>query len=263
MCTAPLDVVKIRLQLQVSGHKYNGILQTMRVITKEEGLVALWKGNVPAAIMYVMYGATQFSSYTMYNTLLTELQEDYNVHLSPASHSFLLGSLAGCTSTFISYPFDLLRTRFASEAKFSKLSHTFKSIHQNEGIFAFFKGCNTAMLSLSLYTGLMFWSYETSRILSSTINMYQPIVEPVCGFSAGVFAKSIVFPLDLVRRRLQVNRAKNKNFILTGLNVVKKEGIKGLYKGFFVSIIKNAPTTAISFWTYEYVLRTYKKKIAS
>lgn len=261
MCTAPLDVVKIRLQLQVSGDKYKGILQTMKVITKEEGMLALWKGNVPAAVMYVLYGAAQFSSYTIYNNWLTELEKEYKLPIGPASHSFIVGSAAGCTSTLISYPFDLLRTRFASDTKFSKLSSTLKTIYRDEGLLALFKGVNTAVVSISLYTGLMFWSYETTRMISSKINVYQPIVEPICGFAAGIFAKSIVFPLDLVRRRLQVNKLKNKNFLVTGLNVVKVEGLKGLYKGFFVSIIKSAPTTAISIWTYEHVLRLYKEEV--
>ncbi len=263
MFTAPLDVVKIRLQLQVSGDKYDGILQTMRLIAKEEGVLALWKGNVPAAVMYVLYGAAQFSSYTVYNNWLTDFEQQYKLRIGPASHSFILGSAAGCTSTLISYPFDLLRTRFASEPTFSKLSSTLRSIHHHEGPSAFFKGVNTAMLSISLYTGLMFWSYEVSRSISSKINIYQPVVEPICGFAAGVFAKSIVFPLDLIRRRLQVNRSRNKNFIITALNVVKVEGLRGLYKGFFVSIIKNAPTTAISIWTYEHVLRLYKEEVIS
>lgn len=260
MCTAPLDVVKIRLQLQVEGNKYRGIIQTMKVIAKEEGLAALWKGNVPAAAMYVIYGAAQFSSYSMYNNWLSALQKEHDVHIGPAFHSFLLGSLAGCTSTLASYPFDLLRTRFASETKFSKLTSTIRDIHRNEGGLALFKGVNTAMLSISLYTGLMFWSYEVSRIFSSSIDLYQPIVEPLCGLCAGVFAKTAIFPLDLVRRRLQVNKSKNRNFLITGLNIVKVEGLRGLYKGLIVSLIKNAPTTAISIWSYEYVLRLYQKE---
>ncbi|CCH42405.1 Mitochondrial aspartate-glutamate transporter AGC1 [Wickerhamomyces ciferrii] len=258
MCTAPLDVVKIRLQLQVSGNKYQGILHTVKVIAKEEGMLALWKGNVPAAVMYILYGAAQFSSYSMYNNILSDLQTQYNYHIGPASHSFILGSLAGCTSTIISYPFDLLRTRFANEPKFSKLSTTVSNIFKEEGALGFFKGVNAGMVSISLYTGLMFWSYEISRMVSQSSQKYQPILEPLCGLSAGVFAKSVVFPLDLIRKRLQVNKAKNQNFIKAGLKVVKVEGVKGLYKGFLASIIKSAPTTAISIWTYEHFLRVYK-----
>src|SRR5277367_5695444 len=67
-CIAPLDVVKIRLQLQphslsdplsyrgIKGPIYKGAFSTIRAIVKQEGIRALWKGNIPADILYVCYG---------------------------------------------------------------------------------------------------------------------------------------------------------------------------------------------------------------
>jgi hypothetical protein len=65
IAVAPIDLVKIRLQLQrnhVGGFaqglagpkslpKYTGMWQTMRTVAAEEGCLALWKGNVPAQLM--------------------------------------------------------------------------------------------------------------------------------------------------------------------------------------------------------------------
>ncbi len=44
---APLERVKILLQIQGmrNSTKYNGVLQTMAVVTREEGFMKLWKGN--------------------------------------------------------------------------------------------------------------------------------------------------------------------------------------------------------------------------
>lgn len=258
MSTAPLDVVKIRLQLQISENKYKGIINTMKTVAKEESIRALWKGNVPACIMYIIYGAVQFSSYSFYNRELSALQHRYNIPTGPATHSFILGTLAGCTSTFVSYPFDLLRTRFIHESHtFSKISNTVRSIFKNEGKLALFKGLQPALVSISLYTGLMFWCYESARIVSDKIGVYKQIVDPTCGFIAGVFAKTVVFPLDVIRKRSQINVLDNPNFIITGIRIVRNETIRGLYKGFLVSLIKNAPTTAISLWTYQSILRLY------
>lgn len=253
--TAPLDVVKIRLQLQVDGDKYKGILRTMRTIAAEESAFGLWKGNVPASAMYVIYGATQFTTYSVCNNWLSKWEREYGVDAGPGVHSFVLGCVAGCTSTVVSYPFDLLRTRLANSPSFLNLYTTVGCILKEEGTVGFFKGCRTAMVSLSLYTGLMFWCYETSRIVASSINMYPSIVEPVCGFGAGVFAKAVVFPLDLVRRRIQVDTKKSKSLWKTMESVVKGEGVRALYKGFTVSLIKNAPASAISLWSFEYVIR--------
>ncbi len=65
IAVAPIDLVKIRLQLQrnhvgdfaqgLAGSKslpkYTGMWQTMRTVAAEEGCFALWKGNVPAQLM--------------------------------------------------------------------------------------------------------------------------------------------------------------------------------------------------------------------
>jgi solute carrier family 25 thiamine pyrophosphate transporter 19 len=210
--------------------------------------------------MYVIYGSVQFSSYSFYNKEFSAFQEKFDINVSPSTHSFLLGSSAGCTSTFVSYPFDLLRTRFVQEShKFRKIPSTIKEILQEEGGLAMFKGLQPAIVSISLYTGLLFWCYERSKTISSNIGLNSKFVDPACGLISGTFAKTVVFPLDVIRKRSQVNKFKNPNFLRTGANIVKVESIRGLYKGFLVSLIKNAPTSAISLWTYQSFLRLYLK----
>jgi solute carrier family 25 uncoupling protein 8/9 len=50
IATLPLDTAKVRLQIQSKSSvvgalpKYNGFLGTMKTITAEEGMLALWKG---------------------------------------------------------------------------------------------------------------------------------------------------------------------------------------------------------------------------
>ncbi|GMF05437.1 unnamed protein product [Ambrosiozyma monospora] len=114
--TAPLDVVKIRMQLQgyQPNIRYTNSLTTLSSIIKKEGTQALWKGNIPAEIMYIIYGATQFTAYSTLNTLVSKVERDEGVKITPGLHSLMLGSIAGCVSTSVSYPFDVLRTRLAS-----------------------------------------------------------------------------------------------------------------------------------------------------
>jgi hypothetical protein len=64
MVTAPLDVVKIRFQLQDSTNpKYTSISHAVRNIMKEESITGLWKGNIPAVYLWISYSAFQFSAY--------------------------------------------------------------------------------------------------------------------------------------------------------------------------------------------------------
>lgn len=224
-------------------------------IFKKEGLAAFWKGNVPAEIMYILYGATQFTSYTVFSKALTQFESTYRLDLQPSSHLLLVGMSAGLTSTIITYPFDLLRTRLAanSDRQFLSMRTVVKQIKDTGGIAGLYLGAQPTLLSLGLNTGLMFWTYEVARDISSLYRENVPFIEGICGFIAGASAKSVTFPLDTIRKRMQVGVNK---ILLTQLtkSILRREGIFGFYKGFSISLIKTAPTSAVSLFVYEVVL---------
>ncbi|KAI5966157.1 TPC1 [Candida pseudojiufengensis] len=263
--TAPLDTIKIRLQLQQHTFKHRITVPTIvKNLLKEEGIIALWKGNVPAEILYIIYGGVQFTSYSILSKSLSRLEDDYKLKLSSASHSLLVGLGAGFASTIITYPFDLLRTRLVANKKKNLLSMTkvFRGIIKNDGFKGMFVGVRPAMFSVALNTGLMFWSYELARDFSTNYK-HIPFVEGLCGFIAGATSKGITFPLDTLRKRCQmysvVHGTQCPNSIHLFFNILKREGIFGLYKGYGVSILKTAPTSAISLLMYEYAIRWIKR----
>ena len=83
----------------------------MRTIVQHEGLRGLWKGNIPAALLYVGYGPVQFVALKEF-TLLIE-REAPGLH--PDVRNALAGGAAGASATIATYPLDLLRTRFAAQ----------------------------------------------------------------------------------------------------------------------------------------------------
>jgi solute carrier family 25 thiamine pyrophosphate transporter 19 len=107
---APLDVIKIRLQLQSrSGTTYRSAIHAGRTIVAQEGLTALWKGNIPAELLYVSYSMVQFVAYREAHVLLER------AHYPKSYRSFVAGASAGMCATIVTYPLDLLRTRFAAQ----------------------------------------------------------------------------------------------------------------------------------------------------
>ncbi|KAG7661461.1 TPC1 [[Candida] subhashii] len=253
--TAPLDTIKIRLQLQPRGFKERkSIAFLVKRLLRNEGIVALWKGNVPAEILYILYGGAQFTSYAVLNDLL-----DQYTNLNPGAHSLVVGSGAGCASTLLTYPFDLLRTRLVAnrERVLQSMTKTIKSIYRKDGILGFFQGIKPALLSVTSNTGIMFWNYELAREYSTQYNNI-PFIEGICGFIAGSSSKAITFPLDTLRRRSQVysvvHNTKTAPAVHIFVKILKNEGIFGLYKGFGVSLVKTAPTSAVTIYFYEYAL---------
>lgn len=259
-CIAPLDVVKIRLQLQphslsdplscdgIKGPIYKGVFSTLRAIVKQEGIRALWKGNIPAELMYVCYGGIQFTSYRT----LTQAQSLLPNRPPPSVESFISGAGAGAIATSLTYPLDLLRTRFAAQGPeriYRGLIYSVRDISTHEGPKGFFRGLSAAVGQIVPYMGLFFMSYEFLHQYLGGKTLPFGSGDATAGVFASVFAKTAVFPLDLVRKRLQVQGPTRTKYIHTNIPEYKgvirglaaiwrKEGYRGWYRGLTVSLIK-------------------------
>ncbi|KAG6010709.1 mitochondrial thiamine pyrophosphate transporter [Claviceps lovelessii] len=274
---APLDVVKIRLQLQPyslsdpltplrSTPAYHGTVATLKRILQHEGLTALWKGNVPAELMYVCYASIQFSAYRT-TTLL--LQTALPTRLPDAAESFIAGASSGALATAITYPLDLLRTRFAAQGRtriYSSLRGAVRDIRRDEGYRGFFRGIGPGLAQIVPYMGLFFVTYEGLRMQLAGLNMPWGSGDATAGVMGSVVAKTVVFPLDLVRKRIQVQGPTRSRYVYGDIpeysgtlralsSIFRREGFRGLYKGLPVSLLKSAPAGAITVWTYERSLK--------
>jgi solute carrier family 25 thiamine pyrophosphate transporter 19 len=273
---APLDVIKIRLQLQIHslsdplsvqgihGPVYKGTLGTLKQILAHEGVTGLWKGNIPAELMYLAYGSVQFSAYTYFSHLL----EHAAPFPLPASLvSFTSGAAAGAAATTATYPLDLLRTRFAAQGRdrvYPSILASLRHIARHEGPAGFFRGLGAGVSQIVPYMGLFFASYETLKPLTADSPIPLPFgtSDAAAGVMASVLSKTAVYPLDTTRKRLQVqgpmltryvhgNIPTYSGVISTVLRIGRQEGRRGLYRGLTVSLLKAAPASAVTMWTYE------------
>jgi solute carrier family 25 (mitochondrial thiamine pyrophosphate transporter), member 19 len=258
---APLDVVKIRLQLQTHSlsdpfsHSpsklrgspiYKGTLPTIKRILRDEGLTGLWKGNVPAELMYVSYSAIQF---TAYRSVTLGLQSAFGEHKLPAAaESLIAGASAGAVATMATYPLDLLRTRFAAQGNekvYSSLYASIRQITQQEGPSGFYRGLSAGVGQIMPYMGILFAVYDTLRQPVTDLKLPFGIGDVLTGGIASVTAKTIVFPFDLIRKRLQVQGPTREKYVHKNIpayrgvfrtmrDIVKNEGKRGLYRGLTV-----------------------------
>ncbi|EGE78460.1 mitochondrial thiamine pyrophosphate transporter [Blastomyces dermatitidis] len=286
-CIAPLDVVKIRLQLQIhslsdplshrdiKGPVYKGTLSTLKSIFRDEGITGLWKGNIPAELLYVCYGGIQFSSYRAVSSALRALPPlPLLPHPIPQpAESFISGAVAGGLATASTYPLDLLRTRFAAQGNdkiYASLRASVRDIARTEGPRGFFRGATAAIAQIIPYMGLFFAAYEAVRNPIAGWELPYGTGDAGAGVVASVIAKTGVFPLDLVRKRLQVQGPTRARYIHTNIpvyegvlrtirDILAAQGVRGLYRGLTVSLIKAAPASAVTMWTYEHVLGLLKE----
>ena len=279
---APLDVVKIRLQLQThslsdplsqrnlhGGPTYKGTLPTLRHILRAEGITGLWKGNVPAELLYVCYSAVQFTTYRSTTLLLHSALGEGT--LPQPAESFIAGATGGAAATAATYPLDLLRTRFAAQGNdrvYTGLWRAVAQIRRDEGPRGFFRGLGPGLAQIVPFMGVFFAVYETLRPHLSGLELPFGSGGAVAGTIASVTAKTGTFPLDLVRKRIQVQGPTRGGYVHKNIpeyagtvaalrTILRQEGLRGLYRGLTVSLLKSAPASAVTMWTYEHALKFY------
>ncbi|KAL1518080.1 hypothetical protein ABEB36_001759 [Hypothenemus hampei] len=271
----PLDVLKIRFQLQVEPisknfkrAKYQSVLQAISLIFKEEGPRAFWKGHVPAQWLSISYGLVQFSSYEIL------IRKAANLTLSPnvvPLVNFTCGSIAGSLATIASFPFDVVRTRFVAQSEQLKVYHNMPSalmkICQTEGAIVLFRGLWPTVLQVGPHAGAQFMCYRLFEDLYKFLNNSESTTlssSLVAGSLAGFCSKTVIYPFDLVKKRLQVQgfgharQYFGEHFTCTGLldclkRVYRVEGPQGFFKGLKPSLIKAVCASALHFSSYEMI----------
>ena len=197
-----------------------------------------------------------------------------SLSLPPSVSSFLSGGVAGGTATAVTYPLDLLRTRFAAQGTsqvYTSIVGSIGSIYSEEGVGGFFRGLPVTVGQIVPYMGLFFTTYEAFRPMTAQLSLPFGSNDALAGIMASTVSKTGVFPLDLVRRRIQVQGPRRSGFgegkvpeygrgaWQVAKTVVAQEGWRGLYKGLGISLIKAAPASAVTMWTYEHALGMFRR----
>ncbi|EXB36704.1 Mitochondrial substrate carrier family protein B [Morus notabilis] len=234
-CTAPLARLTILFQVQgmhsdVAALSKASIWHEASRILNEEGFRAFWRGNLVTIAHRLPYSSVNFYAYERYKNLLHSiLRENYKGNASTDLFvHFVGGGMAGITAASATYPLDLVRTRLAAQGVGPSIA-----------------------ISFSVYETLRSY-WQSHRPNDSTV-----MVSLACGSLSGIASSTATFPLDLVRRRMQLEgacgRARVYNNGLSGAfrHIFKTEGLRGLYRGILPEYYKVVPGVGIVFMTYE------------
>ncbi|TXG58698.1 hypothetical protein EZV62_016527 [Acer yangbiense] len=269
-CTAPLARLTILFQVQgmqsdVAALSKPSIMREASRIVNEEGFRAFWKGNLVTIAHRLPYSSVSFYAYERYKTLLQSVLGLENCKGSASADlcvHFVGGGLAGITAASATYPLDLVRTRLAAQRQaiyYRGISHSFNTICKEEGFLGLYKGLGATLLGVGPSIAISFSVYESLRSFwqSRRPDDSTVMVSLACGSLSGIASSTATFPLDLVRRRMQLEGAGGRARVYnTGLfgtfgHIIKSEGLRGLYRGILPEYYKVVPSVGIVFMTYE------------
>ncbi|CAJ2676723.1 unnamed protein product [Trifolium pratense] len=256
--TAPLDRLKVVLQIQTGKAS---IMPAVMKIWQRDGLLGFFRGNGLNVVKVAPESAIKFYAYEMLKNVIGDSQGN-KTDIGTAGRLFA-GGMAGAIAQIAIYPLDLIKTRLqtcASEGgRGPKLGTLTKDIWVQEGPRAFYRGLVPSLLGMIPYAGIDLTAYDTLKDLSKKYIVYDsepgPLVQLGCGTVSGALGATCVYPLQVIRTRLQA-QPTNTSCAYRGMSDVfwktlKDEGFRGFYKGLIPNLLKVVPAASITYMVYE------------
>lgn len=255
---APIDRVKILMQTQAvsgSANKYNGLMQSLRLVIAEDGVRGLWRSNFANVVRVAPYSATQFASYDYYKVKLgLDVKRQEGAPKPSFQEQFmqriLCGGLAGLTATTVTHPLDLIRLRVATDKEVKGISDAFFQILKEGGPINLYRGWVPTVVSLCPFIAVNFTAFDTIKKNIYGEDKPSTLGTLAIGASAGLVAQSVCHPLDTIRRRLQMKGHTYKGLFDAIKRISAEEGLQGFYRGVVPNAVKIVPNNAIRFLVY-------------
>ncbi|OMO67332.1 Endoplasmic reticulum-adenine nucleotide transporter [Corchorus capsularis] len=267
---APLERVKILFQTRRSEFQSIGLFGSFQKIAKTEGIMGFYRGNGASVARIVPYAALHYMTYEQYRRWIIDSFPD--IGRGPVL-DLVAGSFAGGTAVLFTYPLDLVRTRLAfqvvsppkinvqgiagSDQVYKGILDCFSKTYRGSGLRGLYRGVAPSLYGIFPYAGLKFYFYEEMKRHVPEGQKKNIMVNLVCGSVAGLLGQTFTYPLDVVRRQMQVQRllASNspelKGTMETLVMIAKSQGWKQLFSGLSINYLKVVPSVAIGFTVYD------------
>jgi len=170
--TYPTDMVKTRLTVahaDKSKSKYNGMIDAFRVIFRDEGGLAFYKGMSTSIIGVIPFSGCTFMSYEILDRAWNKPKDKMT-----AFENFLNGCLAAAFAQTFSFPFDTVRKKMQAASKavtadmkpdieFNGMIDAFVQTVRKNGILGLWKGTTANLAKVAPYAGIMFAAFEACK----------------------------------------------------------------------------------------------------
>ena len=272
----PLDLIKVRLQTQpkpAPGQPpmFRGALDCAMQTVRKEGVRALYKGVASPLVGVPPIYAIVFGAYGFSKRLLMP-QGAVEPSLSVV---WWAGCATGVATTVITTPIELVKARLqlqynrsGEKARYSGFGHCMATVAREEGLRALFRGTVVTLWRDVPGTGAWFLANEvTKRMLIPEGGSKGDLGAGALLFAggmAGIANWLAIFPLDVIKSRLQTDqsgkyRSGHAGIVQVARELVAEGGVRGLFKGLTPALVRSFPANAACFAATDYTMKLLNK----
>ncbi|KAI1076517.1 mitochondrial carrier [Whalleya microplaca] len=240
---------------------------------KSGGFRGFFAGNGLNVVKIMPETAIRFGAYEAAKKTLASLEGHNDYHQINPYSKFVAGGVAGMVAQFCVYPLDTLKFRLQSEyveggaRGNALLFQTARKMYAEGGARAAYRGVTMGLVGMFPYSAIDMGTFELLKNTYVTYKarrdgIHEEDAQPstfatgIMGATSGAFGASVVYPLNVLRTRLQTQGTSMHPARYTGIwdvarKTIRNEGVRGLYKGLMPNLLKVAPALSITWMVYE------------
>ncbi|KAL1992420.1 hypothetical protein VTN49DRAFT_4452 [Thermomyces lanuginosus] len=156
----PFELVKIRLQDKAQAHKYNGMIDVVRKIVAEEGVLALYNGLESTLWRHILWNGGYFGSIFQIRSQLPKPEPGNRQQ--QIINDLIAGSIGGTIGTIFNTPMDVVKSRIQNSPRVAGTVPKYNwawpavlTVWREEGFGALYKGFIPKVLRLGPGGGIL------------------------------------------------------------------------------------------------------------
>lgn len=242
----PFDLTKVRLQSQLisnDGLRFSGPLDCLTKTYKYEGVSGLYRGLPAPLVGAIAENASLFLAYHQIQRLMGKT-EDLGL-----AQKAVAACGAGAITSFILTPIELVKCRMqvSSLANPPGPITVFLSALRQGGLLGLWTGHTGTFIRETGGAGVWFGTKEAVAAYLLERRGAQKLTtadSAISGACAGGAFNLAFFPADTVKSAIQTAEGTSHSFLTTLKHILRTNGIKGLYAGCGITILRSMPSSA-------------------
>lgn len=279
----PFDTVKVRLQSQPDHLplRYAGPLDCFRQSIRQDGVKGLYRGVSAPLLGAAAETSCLFLSYRVAKDVIRVFNGTSSTKKAdeelPLSSLVTAGAMSGAVTSLVLTPIELVKCRMQVPLT-STMDPTLRNattgplavigdVYRREGLAGFWRGQLGTLFRETGGGAAWFGCYEASSLFfkqrakaaTGKDDPKLPIWQSMlAGAGAGLGYNFSFYPADTIKARMQTGdltsigaNGEKQTFMSVGRALYRTHGLRGLYRGCGITLLRSVPSSALIFTIYE------------